>query len=62
MLTVFGCASDKEVIRYDKLGTIPYLALEGKTHGKAVGYWSCGIVGLELVRSEPISSLCPVKR
>ncbi|KAJ6024773.1 kinase-like domain-containing protein [Penicillium herquei] len=57
MLTDFGCASDKEVILYDKPGTIPYLApeqVEGEKHGKAVDYWSCGIVGSELIRKEPI--------
>lgn len=57
MLTDFGCASDKAVILYDKPGTTPYLAPEqpeGKTHGKAVDYWSCGIVGLELIRKRPI--------
>jgi serine/threonine protein kinase len=51
MLTDFGCASDKETIMYDWPGTVPYLApeqAEGKTHGRAVDYWSCGLVGVEL--------------
>ncbi|KAJ5741108.1 kinase-like domain-containing protein [Penicillium malachiteum] len=57
MLTDFGCASDKAVILYDKPGTIPYLApeqVQGQTHGKAVDYWSCGVVGSELIRKRPI--------
>ncbi|KAJ6116200.1 kinase-like domain-containing protein [Penicillium sp. IBT 18751x] len=59
MLTDFGCASDKAVIPYDKPGTIPYLApeqAEGMSHGKTVDYWSCGIVGLELILKRPIPS------
>lgn len=59
MLTDFGCASDNPNILYDRPGTIPYLApeqVEGKTHGRAVDYWSCGIVGLELTKRKAISS------
>lgn len=58
-LTDFGCASDKPKIIYDWPGTVPYLApeqVEGKTHGRAVDYWSCGIVGLELILRRAISS------
>ena len=59
MLTDFGCASDKPMILYDRPGTVPYLApeqVEGKTHDRAVDYWSCGIVGLELTLRRAISS------
>lgn len=59
MLTDFGCASDNPTILYDWPGTVPYLApeqVEGKTHGRAVDYWSCGIVGLELILRRAITS------
>lgn len=59
MLTDFGCASAKIRIPYDSPGTISYLApeqVEGQTHGRAVDYWSCGVVGLELVRGEAVRS------
>lgn len=59
ILTDFGCASDKIRIAYDSPGTISYLApeqVEGQTHGRAVDYWSCGIVGLELVRGKAVGS------
>ncbi|KAJ5292182.1 hypothetical protein N7478_001433 [Penicillium angulare] len=59
MLTDFGCASDKAVIRFDGTGTPRYLAPEqqyGELHGKEVDYWSCGIIGLELVRGRVIES------
>ncbi|KAL1961101.1 hypothetical protein VTO42DRAFT_3046 [Malbranchea cinnamomea] len=52
MLTDFGCASDQEEIMYDAPGTIPYLApeqFEGQTHGRAVDYWACALVGVELM-------------
>ena len=52
MLTDFGCASDQEEILYDAPGTIPYLApeqYEGLTHGRAVDYWACALVGVELM-------------
>lgn len=58
MLTDFGCASDSPKILYDRPGTIPYLApeqVERKFHGPAVDYWSCGIIGLELIRKRAIS-------
>jgi serine/threonine protein kinase len=57
MLTDFGCASDRTQIPYDFPGTISYLApeqVEGQTHGRAVDYWSCGVVGLELVLGEAV--------
>jgi Serine/threonine protein kinase len=59
MLTDFGRASDNPTILYDWPGTVPYLApeqVEGKTHGRAVDYWSCGIVGLELILRRAITS------
>ncbi|KAJ5291489.1 kinase-like domain-containing protein [Penicillium angulare] len=59
MLTDFGCASDKAAIRFDGTGTPRYLAPEqqyGELHGKEVDYWSCGIIGLELVRGRVIES------
>ncbi|KAJ5544135.1 kinase-like domain-containing protein [Penicillium frequentans] len=59
MLTDFGCASDKQVIRFDGTGTPRYLAPEqqyGELHGKEVDYWSCGIIGLELIRGRIIES------
>jgi serine/threonine protein kinase len=59
MLTDFGCASDNLTIPYDRPGTVPYLApeqVEGKTHGRAVDYWSCGLVGLELILRRAITS------
>jgi serine/threonine protein kinase len=59
MLTDFGCASDKAQIPYDCPGTISYLApeqVEGRTHGPAVDYWSCGVVGLELVLGKVVGS------
>lgn len=59
MLTDFGCASDNPSILYDRPGTVPYLApeqVEGETHGRAVDYWSCGIVVIELIRKRAITS------
>jgi serine/threonine protein kinase len=48
----FGCATFEELIFYDKPGTIPYLAPEqkdGRYHGRSVDYWSCGLVGIEVL-------------
>jgi serine/threonine protein kinase len=59
MLTDFGYATDNPTILYDRPGTVPYLApeqVEGKTHGRAVDYWSYGIVGLELTLRRAIFS------
>ncbi|KAJ5288060.1 kinase-like domain-containing protein [Penicillium angulare] len=59
MLTDFGCASDKAAIRFDGTGTRRYLAPEqqcGELHGKEVDYWSCAIIGLELIRGRIIES------
>jgi serine/threonine protein kinase len=59
MLTGFGCASDAMDIPYDGAGTEQYRApeqVEGKTHGRAVDYWGCGIIGLELILKRPIES------
>lgn len=65
MLTNFGCASDNPAILYDRPRTVPYFALEqgeGETHGQAVDYWSCGIIGLELILKRVISSgILPVR-
>lgn len=52
MLSDFGSASDEEEILYDWPGTIPYLApeqIERQTHGRAVDYWACALVGVELI-------------
>ncbi|KAJ5819057.1 hypothetical protein N7474_004648 [Penicillium riverlandense] len=57
MLTDFGCASDNPSILYDHPGTVPYLApeqVEGQRHGRAVDYWSCGIVGWELFEKRSV--------
>jgi serine/threonine protein kinase len=59
MLTGFGCASHRIQIPYGCPGTISYLApeqVEGQTHGPAVDYWSCGVVGLELVLGKVVGS------
>ena len=58
MLSDFGCASDEEEILYDWSGTIPYLApeqIEGRTHGRAVDYWACALVGVELIGGPEIT-------
>lgn len=65
MLTDFGCASDRTRIPYDRPGTISYLApeqVEGQTHGRAVDYWACGVVGLELVLGKVIGSRIETER
>ncbi|KAJ5442610.1 hypothetical protein N7445_005617 [Penicillium cf. griseofulvum] len=58
MLTGFECASDATNIPYDdKTGTEHYLApeqAEVKTHNRAVDYWGCGMIGLELIGNRPI--------
>jgi serine/threonine protein kinase len=49
----FGCATKEDCILYDRPGTIPYLAPEqrpGVYHGRAVDYWACGLVGLDLMK------------
>jgi serine/threonine protein kinase len=59
MLTDFGCASDRPQILYDSPGTISYLApeqVEGNMHGRAVDYWSCGVVGLELILEKTVGT------
>jgi serine/threonine protein kinase len=59
MLTDFGCASDATDILYDGAGTEQYRApeqVEGRTHDRAVDYWGCGIIGLELILKRPIES------
>ena len=59
MLTDFGCASERPQILYDSPGTISYLApeqVEGKMHGRAVDYWSCGVVGLEFILEKTVGT------
>ncbi|OQE32690.1 hypothetical protein PENFLA_c001G00027 [Penicillium flavigenum] len=59
MLTGFGCASDATDIPYDGAGTEQYRApeqVEGRTHGRAVDYWGCGIIRLELILRRPVES------
>lgn len=57
MLTDFGCASDNPSNSYDSSGTELYLAPEQvkeQRHGRAVDYWSCGIVGWELLEKKSV--------
>ncbi|CAG8088871.1 unnamed protein product [Penicillium nalgiovense] len=59
ILTGFGCASDATDISYDSAGTEQYRApeqVEGRTHDRAVDYWGCSIIGLELILKRPIES------
>ncbi|KGO66993.1 hypothetical protein PEX1_084870 [Penicillium expansum] len=59
MLTRFGCASNAIDTPYDSTDTVDYPApgqVEGKPRDRAVGYWGCCMIGLEVVLKKPIGS------
>ncbi|KAL6702635.1 hypothetical protein ACN47E_001282 [Coniothyrium glycines] len=59
VITDFGSMSDRKVNRYDRCGTILYLAPEqqdGLEHGQAVDCWACGLIGWELLSNRSLSN------